>query len=237
MLFISPPFGNYYSLDFKGVMPIKGSYTLDYRPGLFTQILKTLRYSFDNNGWINKIGLRNKGLNYAIQNYKKNSEIISIAILKKEEINIINDRIPKNMDIELNVSCPNLNKKMISNGLKCFLNRERKWCIIKLSPLVDKKLIDKYYQEGFRQFHCSNTIPTERGGLSGISLKTYNKNLITYIKNKYPDSTIIAGGGIRYKKDLEFYKNLGASHYSISTLLFNPLISTLFFYNYFKNKH
>ena len=48
------------------------------------------------------------------------------------------------MDIELNVSCPNLNKNMISNGLKCFLNRERKWCIIKLSPLVDKKLIDTY---------------------------------------------------------------------------------------------
>ena len=62
MLFISPPFGNYISLPH--TMSIKGSYTLKPRPGLFQQILKTFRYSFHYKGWVNKIGLRNKGLGY-----------------------------------------------------------------------------------------------------------------------------------------------------------------------------
>ena len=65
MFFISPPFGNY--LNFKETMPIKGSYTLDAREGLFLQVIKTLRYSFDYGGWINKIGLRNPGIDYAIK--------------------------------------------------------------------------------------------------------------------------------------------------------------------------
>jgi len=69
MIFISPPFGNY--LYFSNTIPIKGSFTLEPRSGLFTQILKTLRYSYENRAWINKIGLRNRGLDWAIEEYKK----------------------------------------------------------------------------------------------------------------------------------------------------------------------
>ena len=68
MIFISPPFGNY--LQFPNTIPIKGSFTLEPRSGLFIQILKTLRYSFEQRSWINKIGLRNKGLDKAIEEYK-----------------------------------------------------------------------------------------------------------------------------------------------------------------------
>ena len=53
MIFISPPFGNY--LNIKNTISIKGSFTLESRDGLYSQILKTLRYSFEYNGWINKI--------------------------------------------------------------------------------------------------------------------------------------------------------------------------------------
>ena len=49
MFFISPPFGNYLNLN--NTMSIKGSYTLYPRDGLFEQIIKTLRYSFENEGW------------------------------------------------------------------------------------------------------------------------------------------------------------------------------------------
>ena len=68
-LFISPPFGNYISLP--NIISITGSYTIEPRTGLFEQILKTFRYSFEYNGWVNKIGLRNKGIDYAINNHKK----------------------------------------------------------------------------------------------------------------------------------------------------------------------
>ena len=59
-LLISPPFGNYIRIP--GSKSIKGSFTLNPRAGLVLQIVKTLRFSFEDNGWINKIGLRNKGL-------------------------------------------------------------------------------------------------------------------------------------------------------------------------------
>ena len=44
MIFISPPFGNYINLS--NTIPIRGSFTLEERPGKWSQIFKTLRYSF-----------------------------------------------------------------------------------------------------------------------------------------------------------------------------------------------
>lgn len=233
MFFISPPFGNYINLPY--TTSIKGSYTLEPRSGLFMQILKTLRYSFEHQGWINKIGLRNKGIDYAIKNYDKKN-IYSIAILNEKEIDVIQNKIPDDMNIELNISCPNLEKKMIGNGLEGFLNKKRKWCIIKLSPKTDIKQVDNYYKQGFRQFHCSNTIPTEKGGLSGQSLIPYNNKLIKDIDNKYKDVEIISGGGIREWYDVLNYKKLGASHFSASTVFFNPYKVSILYYDYLKNK-
>ena len=218
--FISPPFGNYMKLP--NTIPIKGSYTLEPREGLVMQILKTFRYSFEHNGWINKIGLRNKGIDYAIQNYKK-GEIISIAILKESDTEQILKKIPEDMDIEINVSCPNLDKRLVTEGISKFINKKRDWCILKMSPLTKMEEIDVHYKNGFRQFHCSNTLPIEnRGGLSGVSLIPYTKNLVKDIKNKYPDTKIIAGGGVRDINTYNIYKSSGADFISISTILMNP---------------
>ena len=142
MLFISPPFGNYIYLP--NTMSIKGSYTLEPRYGLIQQILKTFRYSFQYKGWVNKIGLRNKGLEYGIKNYNPCRDIISIAILNKEEIPKIINILPEDTNIELNISCPNVNKCLEHTQLFSFINPKRQWCIIKLSPLADMKLVDRY---------------------------------------------------------------------------------------------
>ena len=78
MIFISPPFGNYIHLP--NTMSIKGSYTLNHRPGLISQIFKTLRYT-DFNGqkmWINKIGLRNPGILYGLKHYNKFPHLMKI---------------------------------------------------------------------------------------------------------------------------------------------------------------
>ena len=144
MLFISPPFGNY--INIPNIISIKGSFTLEPRYGLFSQILKTLRYSYENKGWVNKIGLRNKGIDYAINNYKK-GHIVSIALLEVDDIKKIKNKIPDDMDIELNVSCPNTEKDMISDNLDVFLNNKRDWCIIKISPTTDFIMIDKFYKK------------------------------------------------------------------------------------------
>ncbi len=220
MLFISPPFGNY--IDLPKSISIKGSFTLNERKGKWSQIFKTLRY-IPGLGWVNKIGLRNPGIDYAIENYKKGT-IVSLAIMNKSEIKPLLKKIPDDMDIELNISCPNTDKHMISNGLKPFLNSKRNWCIVKLSPLEKCITIQNLYDEGFRQFHASNTLPTERGGLSGKMIKPHTISTIKYIKNTWKDTVIIAGGGIRTMKDVEEYRKavriiLAYLHYVLILLL------------------
>lgn len=233
MLFISPPFGNYIHLP--NTISIKGSYTLLPREGLFMQILRTFRYSFHYKGWINKIGLRNKGLEYGIRNYNPNINILSIAILNKEEIPKILELLPDDTNIELNISCPNVNKSLAHNTLVPFINSKRKWCIIKLSPLADIKLVRQYYQQGFRQFHCSNTIPIVEGGLSGTAIVPHTLRLIKIIKTEYNDVEIIAGGGIYNRGIYKKYKNIGADHYSISTIFLHPMNLSCFLYSFYTN--
>lgn len=257
VLFISPPFGNYMNLP--QTTSIKGSFTLHPRTGLFSQILKTLRYDFENNCWRNKIGLRNPGIEYAISKYYisksentlKNTNmkgIISIAILNKNDIEQLNSIVPRDCNIELNVSCPNVDeekekdyKSVIYKELGVFYDSERNWCIVKLSPKDTIKQVDILYEQGFRQFHCSNTLPKEdgSGGLSGKVLKPYTSTLVKSIKNKYPNTEIIAGGGIRTYRDIMWYKKQGADHFSISTLIFNPIMFYLFYvdhrFKHYKN--
>ena len=231
MLFISPPFGNYVNLS--NTIPITGSFTLKKRKGLIFQIFKTLRYNFEKKGWVNKIGLRNPGIDYALQKHYKKS-IISIAILQKSDISEFNKKIPDDCDLELNISCPNAEKKCIHDGINVFINDKRKWCIVKLSPLDNITLVDKLYNDGFRQFHCGNTLPVKNGGQSGPILKQYTAPLIKQIKEKYPDTEIIAGGGIQKMEDVLYYKKNGADHFSISTLFFHPLLFYRFYQDYKK---
>jgi dihydroorotate dehydrogenase len=234
-LFISPPFGNYFpeflfnntiltNNNYK-LKSIVGSFTIEKRDGLIMQLVKTLRYSNKYGGWTNKIGLRNPGLSWAIDNYyKKNNNIVSIVIIEKNDIEQVRKMIPDDMDIEVNISCPNVDKdNNIYQGIDKLINPEREWCIIKLPPTISVYEIDNLYSNGWRQFHCSNTIPVKEGGLSGSSIKPYTNKHTKYISEKYPDTIVISGGGIREYSDIISYKKMGATHYSISTLLFNPI--------------
>jgi dihydroorotate dehydrogenase len=245
MLFINPPFGNY--LNLHNAISIKGSFTLHPRTGLFMQIIKTLRYDFKHKGWTNKIGLRNPGIEYAIQkyyvpiseddskNYSMNS-VISIAIIDKDEIEPLNDIVPDDCNIELNVSCPNVDKDInykqcVYEELGVFYNDSRKWCIVKLSPKDIISDVDILYKQGFRQFNCCNTYPIskEQGGLSGPFLAKHSLKLIKQIKDKYPDSEIIGGGGIKNNEDVKKYIFAGANHVAVSTLCFSPLLFYQFY--------
>ena len=234
MLFISPPFGNYISLPY--TISIKGSFTLEPRSGLLTQILKTLRYSSLYGGWINKIGLRNKGIDWALEYYKnRNDVIISIALMNENEIEPFLNKIPRNKNLEINISCPNVHKEKLENDLGKFVNNEREWCILKLSPLTTEYQVEKYYNQGFRQFHCSNTLPTPIGGLSGPTLIPYTSKLIAILK-KYDDVVIIAGGGIQNIETLDKYRKLGAHHFAVSTILFNPFKFASLYFNYISTR-
>ena len=57
--FISAPFGNYVKpID---CIPVTGTYTLHARGNRLWRVIKTLRYSFKMNGWMNALGLPNPG--------------------------------------------------------------------------------------------------------------------------------------------------------------------------------
>lgn len=233
MLFISPPFGNYLTF-LPYTIPIKGSYTLEPRLGLITQIINTLQYSTLYKGWINKIGLRNPGINYGIKHYKPNN-ILSLAFLNTTDLEYFNNIIPKNTNLEINISCPNANVQLPQN-MKNFMNEERKWCIVKVSPLISLEKLDQLYDMGFRQFHCCNTYPLALGGLSGPILIPYVEYKIKHLRKKYKDCTIIAGGGIQNIDTLNHYKKLGANHFSVSSLCFNPFRFGWFYFNYLISK-
>ena len=146
--------------------------------------------------------------------------------------------MPEDTNIELNISCPNVNKCLEHTQLFSFINPKRQWCIIKLSPLTDMKLVDRYYKQGFRQFHCSNTIPVKEGGLSGTSvvpsyivqlLKTSKRVNILMLK-------LLQGGGIYDIGVYNKYKNFGANHYSISTIFLHPIKFSCFIYSFYNKK-
>ena len=105
--FIAAPFGNY--IKPKGCIPVAGTFTLNARGNRFLAVAKTLRYNSAQGGWVNKLGLPNPGIRNGLE---KNPTVISIAEIDKGDFQRLNVLIPENQSIELNLSCPNLDKKL-----------------------------------------------------------------------------------------------------------------------------
>ena len=229
--FIAAPFGNY--IKHPNAISVTGTWTLYPQGNRFKSVVKTLRYDRKNNGWVNRLGLPNPGLRVGLKKMW-GSQILSIAETSEDEFIIMEDMIPKRMNVEVNLSCPNLPEntvpKLIDNDSPMMftaLNKNsvgRDWCIAKVSPLITEDelhhVVDKL---NFRQIHLANTIPTDKGGLSGPALKEYVLQLIYYVRGMWGDRmTIIAGGGIRTEDDITEYMDTGADHISLGTVCFNP---------------
>ena len=217
--FISAPFGNY--IKPKGIIPVAGTFTLNARGNRLWSVLKTLRYNSAQSGWVNRLGLPNPGIREGL---KKKPIVLSIAEIDKGDFQRLNVLIPENQSIELNLSCPNLNKKLSWESAKCFDSEKREWCIAKLSPLTTPEEL-KFVVEflGFTQLHFSNTFPTVQGGLSGPMLRGYTTELIELARSEYGNSVeIIAGGGVSDFGSVTNYLSNGADHVSIGSVCFNP---------------
>ena len=239
-VFISPPFGNFSHLILPFLkntyVPILGSFTMFERKGFLINTIKTLRYDTQHDGWVNDIKLCNPGIIQGIKNYHEltsNNKAISIALIDPDDIFYINKQLLKNISFELNISSPNVeqnnnrlfNSKDHMNELKKLINlNPSKYKIVKLRPNFSMKEVDRFYDIGFRQFHCSNSIPVLNGGLSGKSLIKNNIKQIKELKYRFCDDIeIIGGGGITNVQIAEKYLWAGADHLSISTMCMNPL--------------
>ncbi|MEE3234023.1 MAG: hypothetical protein VX294_07645 [Candidatus Latescibacterota bacterium] len=195
-----------------------GTFTLHQRTGLLLQIVKTLRYSFREKCWYNALGLRNPGIHTGIGRYRPNT-IISIAAIEAADWELLAKRIPDNIPLELNISCPNIaHFNDYTRDIGCFSSRNP---IIKLSPNMALSDVDSLIDQGFSKFHAVNTLKTPKGARSGEILKEYSTKFITHIKNIDENNKVIAGGGITSIEDIKYYKDLGADAFSLGTVCFN----------------
>ena len=223
MYFISAPFGNFlqHATFATNAICVTGTFTLKPRPGRLKQILRTLRYVKTQEGWTwrNQLGLRNPGIFRGIENTNSNS-VMSISSLEPNDWKILYEIVPKHMSIELNISCPNVGAH--PNLTKSFAKDKRKWCIVKVPPTITQKQLDKIVDLGYNSIHASNTLPTQKGGLSGQMIVPYTLKIIDYIKNNHNGVTVIAGGGVYSKQDAERYLDAGADHISLGSVCFTP---------------
>ncbi len=222
MYFISAPFGNF--LQFENATSVTGTFTYHPRPGRLKQILRTLRYVKTEAGWSwrNQLGLRNPGIFKAIAKHKWYN-VMSIASLEREDWYKLYAQIPAKQNVEVNISCPNVNENTdVLFGLDLWPRTNRRWCIIKVPPIIEHKTIDILVEKGYNQIHASNTLPTEKGGLSGKILAPYTMGIIEYIKSTHPHVEVIAGGGVTDKFSRDRYIDAGADHISLGSVCFTP---------------
>jgi len=220
--FISAPFGNY--LHPNGCIATTGTWTLEPRGNRLWSVIKTLRYNRIAKGWVNKLGLPNPGLHAGLEK-TKSSEVLSIAEINKGDFERMNDMIPVDQNIELNLSCPNVDRKLSWESARLFSSsRDRDWCIAKLSPTTTPEELEFVIEYlGFSQLHFSNTLPTVRGGLAGPVLRSYTNDLIELVRDKWGSSVeIIAGGGVSDFGSVLNYLSNGADHISLGSVCFNP---------------
>ena len=214
---ISPPFGNYIHVDW--ATSVSGTFTLKPRKGLIWKTLKTVRPIKD--GWVNKIGFRNKGIENVVFRDKR---IYSVSSLTGDgDWLSLSGRIPEECIVEINAGCPNVGGYGISPfALRIFAEKFRT-LIVKVPPNDGgMEIIYRAYESRIRIVHIANAIPVERGGESGQRLKPISLKMIEKTKRLFPDMTIIGGGGIYSPKDLKDYENAGADHFSLSTVWFTP---------------
>ena len=216
--YIAAPFGNY--LHRPDMYSVMGTYTLQPRPGLLKQILKTLRYSFHYKGWVNKLGLRNPGIHHAINKYYQNPSrrIISLYGFNKGEWETL-AKYTRGMKQELNISCPNVENKFHNTGCPVELFPD---AILKMSPLTTEEEIVMYMERGVRRWHFSNTLPVSQGGLSGKTLMQYNRKLIKFTLSEDKRAKVIGGGGVTSMSDVRFYKDLGCIGVSLGSVCMLP---------------
>ncbi len=216
MIIISPPFGNY--LRFPGCIHTLGTFTLKPRSDRLWRLLKTVRYNWRQQSWINKLGLPNPG----IRSLKKIQEedIVSLHGFNADEwVKLVQQAPPR---IELNLSCPNVDHKHSIDALREALRIPKQQVICKLPPIRWMDFVRPLYDLGVRQFHCCNTIPTPGGGISGKPLKQYSLWAIEEIRSEFPDIILTGGGGVDCVQDVKDYMNAGANHVSVGSILFFP---------------
>jgi len=236
-LVISAPFGNY--IQPKGATPTLGTFTLYRRPGRLWRILKTVRYKRRQRAWVNKIGLRNPGIDWLAGRVARgrcdvSNKIVSIHGFDDGQWFALLEKIAqiRPMAVELNMSCPNVGEidwppELFARALQAVNagSGETPGVIVKLPPVHYQQMAEQAVDAGVRAFHCCNTLPVPAGGMSGQPLKPKSLACIRDLRGKPfgKDLTIIGGGGIYAVSDIDTYADAGADRVALGTKTMNPV--------------
>ncbi len=230
-LVISAPFGNY--IQPPGATPTLGTFTLHRRPGRLKQILKTVRYRPKLKAWVNKIGLRNPGIEWLAQKATSgkidvSDKLVSIHGFDDEQWYALLEKIAaiRPMGIELNMSCPNVGEigwppelfsRAVATGIPV---------CVKVPPVNYHQMVEQAVEAGVRVLHCCNTLPVPEGGMSGRPLQPVALDCIRDLRSQPygNDLTIIGGGGVYELDDIDKFKQAGANHIALGTKTMNPLL-------------
>jgi dihydroorotate dehydrogenase len=228
-LLISAPFGNY--IQPTGATPTLGTFTVDARPGRLWRVLKTVRYYRRLNAWVNRIGLRNPGIDWLTQQVRQQridlaDKIVSIHGFDASQWETLLETIDQldPLAVELNMSCPNVGEAAWPHDLFHKAAALGVPAIVKLPPIHYELMVDQARAAGLRTFHCCNTLPIPAGGLSGAPLKPLSLRCIRYLRATQLGErlVLIGGGGIQTMADIDDYAEAGADHVALGTKTMNP---------------
>jgi dihydroorotate dehydrogenase len=229
-LVISAPFGNY--LQPVNTTPTLGTFTAARRGGRAAALGRaalTLRYYRKLDAWVNKIGLRNPGIDAINTGPKRvnpvSKSIVSIHGFELEDWVYLLAQLAADppLAIELNISCPNLSE--LSWPPRLFLDSVATGVpiIVKLPPIRYHNVALDAAAAGIQWFHASNTLPVRGGGMSGAPLKPLSLQVVRWLRREFGNqAVIIGGGGIRTKQDVAEYASAGANRFAIGTAALRP---------------
>ena len=186
----------------------------------------TWRYS--NTYSINNYGLGNQGYGvYANYSFSGKPYVISVAGSYKELLCIVGQETNANY-LEINVSCPNSAKSIVSMEALVSVPFQIPFGL-KLPPYFEPKKIREVavklnkiktsHPKLFSYIVCCNTIPIERGGVGGRVLKSIARYNIGYFKKYLPNIEIWGCGGIRTVADIEEYEIAGCHGVQMATII------------------
>ena len=231
-LIISAPFGNY--IQPSGTTPTLGTFTALRRGGVLQRVwrvARTVRYYPGTRAWVNRIGLRNPGIDWLCQRAASGAvdvadKLVSVHGFSADEWYRLLDRIAElqPMAVELNVSCPNVGH--ISWPLDLFSRAVATGVpvVVKVPPIEYSLMVEQAHEAGIRHFHCCNTLPVPGGGMSGTPLLPLSLACIRDLRARSfgQELVLIGGGGIYQPTDIDAYARAGADHVAIATKLFHP---------------
>jgi dihydroorotate dehydrogenase len=230
-LTISAPFGNY-------VQPARctatlGTFTAMARGGRVWRIVRTVRYYRRLRAWVNRIGLRNPGIDWLGRRVEAgridvSDKLVSIHGLDAAQWRELVDRTAamRPLAIELNMSCPNVGEvnwpaDLFGRAAGCGVP-----VVVKLPPVNYRMLFEQSIAAGLDAFHCCNTLPVPGGGLSGKPLLPVALQCIRELKAAEHrigrKLTIVGGGGITEPADIDAYAEAGADRFAVGTMTMNP---------------